>query len=64
MADVCRLGGIDNPYASLLDGEGEKGAEGGGMTVGVVPPRRLGRKIVRSSSSMGSNRVEMLSTTR
>ena len=29
VVDVCRLGGIDDPNASLLDGKGEKGAVGG-----------------------------------
>ena len=44
MADVYRLGGIDNPNASLLDGKGEKGAEGGGDDSGGSAAQEVGEK--------------------
>ena len=44
MADGCRLSGIDNPNASLLDGKGEKGAEGGGNNSGGSAAKEIGKE--------------------
>ena len=52
------------PIPAFLTGRERRVRRVGGITVGVVPPRRLGRKTVRRASSMGSNWVEIASTTR
>ena len=44
MADGCRLGGKDYPNTSLLDGKGEKGAEGGGDNSGGSAAQEVGKE--------------------
>ena len=44
MADGCRLGGKDYPNTSLLDGKGEKGAEGGGDNSGGSATQEVGKE--------------------
>ena len=55
--------GLTIPIPAFLTGRERRVRRVGGITVGVVPPRRLGRKTVRRASSMGSNWVEIPSTT-
>ena len=52
MVVVEGLGRVRDADAGQFDGEGEEGAEVRGGVVGVVPPRRAGRKAVRMAVSI------------
>ena len=52
MVVVSGLSQVGDADASRLYGEGEEGAEVSVVVVGVLPPRRAGRKVVRMAVSI------------